>query len=396
MATALFALNPLHLVFSATECLPISTSLLAAGSYLLLVQALGDEVAPRWAGQVAMVGAATGLALLTQVRYENVLFLMPAGLYVWACRRRMRPDRLAVGGMIFALFIAVYAGEALRAESSYQNPVRVADGLRLAVRALLGYPVFAIGPVVVGTAAAIVDRRSRVRLLAPLPLLLAVLLGGVTNSEVHNQARTYLNEVLLISLVAGYGLALMWESRWWVVRAAAVCAVLWAVVLPMRCWPILRERHLETAEHDFLRAALASLPPGIDRIVVPDEDRLFRETHSTIELATKYRFIAIAAGADGVEMVGMTRFLEHPEAFDCSHDNCAVFRGVPCMGLSQYWFAEPECTQLLKRRAGPPLREEDVVAGSFLDCSIALGETRTRACDPFRRSQTIGLYRLAR
>jgi hypothetical protein len=395
ITAALVAFHPLSLLFSATDCLPISTSLLAAASYLLLAQSIEDGDARRWVGAAAMGGAASGLTLLTQVRYENVLFLVPAGVYLWANRRRVRPDLLVAGGTLFALFIAIYATEALRSDSSYRNPIRVAAGLRLAAREVFPNPILALAPVLVGTTAAMFDRRSRVRLLAPLPLLIAVVLSAVTNTEAHNQARTYLNEVLLVSLVAGYGLALMWESRWRIARVAAAGSVLWTLALPILFWPNLRERYLETVEHDFLRAAFASLPAGIERVIVPDDDRLNRETHSTIELATKYRLIASAAGAGGVDLVGMTRFLEHPGEFDCSRDKCALFRGVPCMELAQYWFALPECTQLMATRTGEPLREEEVVAGSFLDCSIYRGEARARICDPVRTSQRLGLYRLA-
>jgi hypothetical protein len=393
-ATALLALHPLHLLFSATDALPISASLLAAASYLLLAIAVGEADAPAWARVLSAMGGATGLTLLTQVRYENVLFIAPPVIYFFAWRRALSVRRLAPGAICFALFIAVYTVDALRWGLSYQSPIPLADCLRAAVRELFGNPIFAIAPVLVGTAAAIIDRRSRLRWLAPLPLIAVVPLIALASPLGHHLARTYVNHVLLLSLVAGYGLALLWESPWRGRRAVAVGCLLWAGVLPVLFWPNLRERHLETAEHDFFRASLASLPPGVDRIVVPDDERLSRETHSIIESMNKYRMIADAAGTPGIDLVGMTRFLEHPGDIDCSRGNCLFFRGVPCMDISHYWFAEPACGQLMATRAGPPVREEEVVAGSFLDCSIYRGAARRQLCEPTRKPQRFGFYRI--
>jgi hypothetical protein len=393
ITAALVSLHPLHVLFSATDALPIITSFLAAASYLFLLLALDETTPARWERATAGLAAATGLALLTQVRYENVLFLAPAAIYVVA--RRHAPLRLLGPATVFTSLIVVYAVAALRSGSSFHTPVRLDEVLPPAARELFGNPIFAIAPLLVGTAAAMVDRRSRVRALAPLPLIAVfVLMTLAGKTEGHHLARTYVNEVLLLALAAGYGLALMWESSSRIVRTAAAACVLSAAILPFLFWPNLRERHLETAEHDFFRATLAALPPGIDRVVVPDDDLLLRETHATIESQQKYRMIAAAAGSSNVELVGLTRFLERPADLDCSRGNCAFFRGVPCLGLPHYWFAETECTQLMTTRAGPPLVEEEVVAGSFVDCSVYRGAARRRVCDPVRRPQRLGLYRI--
>jgi hypothetical protein len=410
IATALLALHPLHVLFSATDTLSIVSSLLAAVSYLLLVNAVGDAPGPaagvlsmarsRWSLQisksVSLFGAAAGLTLLTQVRYENVLFLAPAVVYLWARRRAVSFHWLAPAAVCFVLFIAIYAAEALGAGSSYLalNSTHLDTCLR-AAREMFGNPIFGIVPVLVGTAAAILDRRSRVRWLAPLPLLAAVSLIALPNTLPHHLARTYTNQIMLLSLVTAYGLALLWESPWRGGRVVAAGCLLWTAALPMLCWPVLRQRHLETAEHDFFRASMASLPPGIDRIIVPDDDLLFRETHSTIESMNKYRMIAAAAGANAIELVGMTPFLEKREDIDCSRGNCLFFRGVPCMGLPHYWFAQAACTQLMATRAGPAWREEDVTAGSFLDCSIDRSEARRSACAPVP-PRRLGFYRITR
>jgi hypothetical protein len=393
ITAAILALHPLHVLFTPTDALPISTSFLAAAAYLLLVNAIEGEDSPGWARTAAALGAAASLALLTQVRYENLLFLVPPALYLVARRRRARLRLLLPGGIVFALSLLLYVVEALRAGTSFQNPIEMTDAAQGLARELLGNPIFAIAPVLAGTAAALLYRRSTVRAVALLPLLAVLPLGAVVSARGHHLARTYVNEVLLLTLVAGYGLSLMWESQRWVVRGLAVGCLLWTAALPLLFWTNFRERHLETAEHDFLRAVLAALPPGIDRVVVPDDDLLSRETRSTIESMTKYRMIARSVGAR-VDVVGFTAFNEHPDEFDCSRDNCAFFRGVPCQGLQRYWFADAECAQIMATRAGAPLAEEEVVAGSFVDCSVYRGEARRQLCEPVRIPRRLGLYRI--
>ena len=405
IAAALLALQPLHVLFTATDGVEISSSLLAVASYLLLARSVGDEDGPVWTRTVSAAGAATGLALLTQVRYENALFLVPPLIYLFVRRRALSRRWFGAGAIFFVLFLSVYAVEAPSSGLSYQTSVPLADGLRAAAHEMFENPIFGIGPLLFGTAAAVVVRRSSLRWLAPLPLIALVPLIWLAITLEHHDysdysvgfvplARIYVNQVLLPTLVAGYGLALLWQSPRWGGRLVAAGCLLWAGALPVLFWPNLRERYLEAAEHDFFRASLAALPPGVDRLVVPDDEVLSRESHSTTELMTKYRMIADAAGARGTDVVGMTRFLEHPGEVDCSRGNCLFFRGVPCMGISYYWFATAECAQVMATPVGLPVREEEVVAGSFLDCSIYRGEARRRVCDPARKSQRLGLYRI--
>jgi hypothetical protein len=395
MATAVLALHPLHVLFAATDALSSSSSLLAAVSYVLLLRAAGD--APPPARALSALGAAAGLTLLTQVRYENVLLLVPAGIYAAARRRALASRWLAPAAVCVIVFGAIYAVAARRAGSSYLalNPTHLAECAR-AAREMFGNPIFAMAPVLVGTAAVILDRRSGVRRLAVLPLLAAVSLIALPNTLPHHLARTYSNQVLLLSLITGYGLALLWASPWRGMRVIAAGCLLWAAALPVLFWPTLRQRHLETAEHDVFRDGLASLPAGIDRIIVPDDELLNRETHSTIEAVNKYRMIAAAAGAGAIELVGMTRFLETRAAFDCSRNNCVVFRGVPCLGLPHYWFAAAACAQVMATATGQAVREEEVTAGSFLDCSIYRGDAHRRLCEPLRQRVRLGFYRIER
>lgn len=390
-ATALLSLHPLHLLFSATDALPIVSILLAVGSYWCLARAVGsenDRVSPR---TVAALTGAAGLALVTQVRYENALFLAPPLLYFFAVRPSIPYRPLGPAGALLGLLLAIYAASAVSAESSYQNPIHWADGLRASARDVFVNQIFAIGPVLVGTMAALLDRHTPVRWAMALPLVVALPVITMGGAQGYNHARTYLTHVLLLSLVAGYGLAQLWASDHRFGRGIAVTCLLWVAVLPCCFWQNLRERHLETAEHDFFTAALAALPAGVNRIIVPDDDVLARMTHSTIELVNKYRMIAQAAGS-GIELLGASRYVEHPEEIDCGRGNCLFFHGVPCMGLRYYWFAQDGCAQLMAKRSGPPWREEEVVGGSFLDCSIYRGTMRRQLCEAARHTQHFGLY----
>ncbi|HVM97890.1 MAG TPA: hypothetical protein VMT89_15960, partial [Candidatus Acidoferrales bacterium] len=211
----------------------------------------------------------------------------------------------------------------------------------------------------------------------------------------HHLARTFANLVLWLVLIAGYGGALLWDSGRRVGRAIALACLLCMMALPLIYRDNLRTAHLETVEHDFLRAALASLPSGVDLIVVPDDEVLYRQSHSRIEAIGKYQMIAASVPATRVILVGMTQFLEHPGDVDCGHNNCLFFFGAPCMGIAYDWFAADGCKRLMTMTAGAPLIERDVVAASFLDCSIYAGGARRRICEPNRKARRFALYRIA-
>lgn len=402
-AGVLVALHPLHLLFTATDGLPISTALLAVWSYLLLAVCIDDADTPDWVRTMAGAGAATGTVLFTQVRYENVVFVVPPLLYLLVQRRRARFRPLAPGALLFAGFASVFALAALSSGREFQSAVPVSAGLSAAVRELAGNPMFAIGPTLLGTAAAIALWRGPMRWLAPLPAVMVIAVVALAIAlERHDYAagfvplaRIYANQLLLPTLVAAYGLAWLWHSPWRDRRILAAGCLLWAAMLPAVFWANLRERYLEMAEHDFLRTSLAVLPPEVDRLVVPDDGILLRDSHSTIELITKYSAIAGTTRSSGIELVGLTSFLERPGAVDCSHDNCVFFYGLPCAGTRYYWFAAPQCAQLMATRGGAALREEDVTGGSFLDCSLSHGTPPAPECAGGGVSRRFGLYRIA-
>ncbi|MCK6557206.1 hypothetical protein L6Q96_21910 [Candidatus Binatia bacterium] len=402
-AALLIALQPLHLLFTATDGLPVSTSLLAVWSYLLLWIGIGKTAAPAWVRTLAAGGAALGTALLTQVRYENFVFVVPPLVYLAAERRRVNAYPLVPAALLFAVFVCVYLLAAFGSNRAFQSVVPISEGLRAAVFELVANPVFALGPLAVATGAAVALGRGTLRWLAllPAPIFLIVVALAI-GLERHDYgagfvplARLHANLLLLPTLAAAYGVALLWESRRHARRALALGCLVWTAALTALYWPNLRQRYLEIAEHDFLRESLVALPPEVSRVVVPDDEILFRESHSTIELLAKYRAVAAAAGTTEIEIVGLTSFLEQPDAVDCGHGHCAFFMGLPCTGGRYYWFAETQCTQLMTALAGPPLRETEVLAGTFLDCSLLRGATRPGECTG-AVPRRFGMYRIVR
>src|SRR5439155_10047461 len=87
-AAFLFAVYPLHILFSASDALSVFSLFLAAGSYAMLAGAQTLEARPAidW---LCYLAGFTGLALITQVRYENVLLLIPPAVVMFARRRSL-------------------------------------------------------------------------------------------------------------------------------------------------------------------------------------------------------------------------------------------------------------------------------------------------------------------
>ncbi len=400
IAATLVAVHPLHLLFSATDALPISTSFLAAASYLLLTAALVDGDAT-WLRALAAFGALTGLTLLSQIRFENAVLLLPPLVYAFVRRRTASLIAIVPGAVIAGALLAYYGFEAHG--SSIHTGVPLLENLRAAAHEVIGNPMFAIAPVFIGSAAAALDGRSRIRWLAPLPVValvpivaLAIRYGShdyASGTDLVALGRVYINQVVPLSIVTGYGLALMSTSARRSVRLLAFASVLWAIALPGFFWSNLRERHVEIAEHDFFVQALATLPSDAARVVVPDDELLNRTAHSTSELLAKYELINESA-IRPVSLIGMTRFLEHADDVDCGHGACFFFHGVPCADARLYGFAQAQCAELMARTSGPPVVETDVAANSFRECGTQYGAARRRRCGPGPR-QRLGLYRLA-
>jgi hypothetical protein len=215
----------------------------------------------------------------------------------------------------------------------------------------------------------------------------------VSGSDLVALGRVYINQLVPLSIVTAYGLALMSTSTLRVVRLLAVASLLWAIVLPGLFWSNLRERHVEIAEHDFFVHALALVPSDDARVVVPDDDLLNRSAHSTSELLAKYELINEGVTRP-VPLIGVTRFLEHRDEVDCRRGDCFFFYGIPCADGRLYAFAQAQCAELMARTSGRPVVETDVAASSFRECGTQYGTARRRLCASDRR-QRLGLYRIA-
>ncbi len=404
LAALLLALHPLHLLFTPTDGLPISTTFLASASYLLLVHGLTGEGLSVRLRTTLLLAAGSGLSLMTQIRYENLVLLLPAIFFLWVRRYDLRWNIAWPAASASGCFLAVYAASSVASGPSRPGVVGLADGMRQAGNELLLNPIYALALFLFGTLAALLNPRSRVRWSAPLPLLtLLPVVGLAISLEAHDYsigfvglARPYVNLLLPMLLVAAYGLALLWHSPWRILRLPVLACVGWAGFLPVLFWPNLSSRYVEMAEHEFLDQALRQeLPPGIDRLLVPDDELLFRESHSSIELLQKYRMITYAATAGRVRLVGVTEASEHPELAECGQGNCLFFAGLPCSRIRHYWFAKPQCEAWLAR-VGRPLRSEEVFAGSFLDCSLDFGATRDRACGRSASAHRLALYQIGK
>lgn len=402
LAAWLLALHPIHLLFTPTDGLPISTTFLACAAYLMLVHGLSGEGLGSRLRTGLLLAAGSGLCLMTQIRYENPLLLLPAFFYVIAQRRDLRWDSTWPAAATSALFLGVYVVSSAGSGPSRPGVIGLAEGIRQAGEELLFNPIYAMLLLLVGTLAALLSPRSRVRWLAPLPLLtLLPVVGLAIGLEGHDYsigfvglARPYVNLLLPILLVAAYGLALLWTSPWRVLRLPVLACLGWAAFLPVLFWPNLSGRYVEVAEHDFLTEALREeLPAEIDRLIVPDDELLFRESHSSIELLQKYRMITYAATGGRVRLIGATEASENPQVAECGRGNCLFFAGLPCSRIRHYWFARPQCEAWLAR-VGRPLRSEEVFAGSFLDCSLDFGPARDRACGRSSSAHRLALYRI--
>src|SRR5579883_1828353 len=198
LAALLLATSPLTVQLAAsTELTPMSL-LLAASSYLLFIESWNELSARQ--GRLCWLAALAGLALLTQVRYENLLFLLPPAL--WAIARR--PPRWTVFQSIslslFALLIGSYVGAAIAAGPEH-NPVDVPAGIR-AARAVLASP-FTLAPLLLAaTVFTAVRRRGSWGLYTLLPWLAVTLLIVYTSPRPHHAARVFANWMLLFALIA--------------------------------------------------------------------------------------------------------------------------------------------------------------------------------------------------
>ncbi|HEY8089452.1 MAG TPA: hypothetical protein VIF09_16440, partial [Polyangiaceae bacterium] len=375
-AAGLLAVSPVHILFSASDALGVFSGLLAALSYACLLQK----------SRVWLLAGLLGLGLLTQVRYEDALFVLPA-VALFAVRRRWAMASLAT------LAGVLYLPASLAAGLSYEHHARFAETARwlFTDRALLapmlGLPLLLAGALLTG-----LRRRVARLLLSVSPFVALVLLAGVTAERPHDVARVAVNLLVPMVLAAGHGFALLADGGH-LGRLAALAVALFAASRPYALREPLHARYLEIAEHDAFLSLLSSAPPGVEAVIVPDDEAMHRAEHATIETLARYRFVRRAAGPHPPPLEGLTRFLDHPSGW-CPPGACLFFRGLPCLveGVDRHVGAQ--CEALAARDLLEPVASVHVVGAPFLDCSIASGEARRRDCDPTVRPLDFTLLRI--
>jgi hypothetical protein len=392
IAAFLFAVYPPHVSFSASDTLAVFSVFLAAASYLLVAASLDAE--PRRLAEIGYLGGFAGLALLTQVRYENVLLLVPPALFLIARRRaplaRIVPALVVAGG-----FVLVYGYEATTSGLSFRNPINLDQSLRLTIEHLLLNPFFAVPVLLAGSLAILFFGRIGLGILALLPWMAALVLCVRAAEDGHGTARIFTNWLILVLPSTAYGLALLYGARPIVLRAAAVVALVYLGALPLVTHQRLAARHLEMHENDRFRALLDNLPSGVDRIIVPDDEVMWRRHRSTLEVYRKYQ--AILWGTDKwkeVRLVPLTDYLDTPAAERCLPGRCLFFSGLPCMDGLMFPETRKQCAELLRTHRASLLEETTVVAAPFAACSIYVGDLAEQLCVPATAPRRFATYRL--
>ncbi|MGH7788057.1 MAG: hypothetical protein ACRERC_14390 [Candidatus Binatia bacterium] len=394
LAALLIAVSPLHILFSASDALAIASGFLAAASYALLAGGAARRQHPR-ATRLHWLGGFAGLALLTQVRYENLLFLLPVAAWLLARRRALAWPALRTALAPAALLVAAYAVAAAGASVSYRARFDVARGLDLLLHHLVLNPFTAIPLLLAGTLAIGVYRGLARGALALLPWVMAGGLVVLTTDSGHSAARIFANWLVVLLPLAAWGFALMLGGRRPARRLAAV-ALLVLAVQPWLLRAQLGARHLEMAEHEWFTGLLAALPPGTAALVVPDDELLRRQAGSTLEVMHKYAMIRAAQpGAAALpRLIGITEYLEHPERSGCAPGTCLFVGGLPCLEQEVYPFTHVQCAALLRQRRTTALDALDVVAAPFVPCAVYAGAAWQDFCAPATEARRLALYRL--
>jgi hypothetical protein len=394
-AAFLFAVCPLHIMFSASDALAVFSCFLAATSYALLAGAARRET-PGSVARICYLGGFAGLALLTQVRPEHVLFLFPAALFLLVRRRALRAGSfvppLAVGGG----FIAIYTYETARFGLSYASPPPLWPTLEHLTWPLILNPIVGLPVLCIGTLAVWAYTGPQLGALAVLPWIPAVLLPALTTDSGHHAARVYANWLILILPVAGYGFSRMLTARKPIAPMVAALALVYLGVQPITARDLLAARYLDIVEHERFKALVTTLPAGVTSIVVPDDEVMARRDHATLEVFNKYAMIteSVPNEARSIGLVRLTDYLEQPQRTSCVPGACAFFYGLPCMEPDMYPVTGEQCRELLRTHRTSILEEATVVGASFTHCSIYTGRLRRLLCDPAVQPRQFVVYRI--
>lgn len=381
-AGLMVALYPLHILFSASDALAVPSGFLAAAGYLLVVVGTQSRASLRVTRSYFLCGFAA-LSLLTQVRYENALLLVPPTCFLIAQRRRLSAAAV-VPGLIPALVLATaYATQAFAAPISYRFLPDPEAHWPIVKEQLLLNP-FAFVPALLAACVLVWPFRGwRLGLLAVLPVPTMVAVAVYSSDNAHGAARIFANALIPILPLSAYGLSLLAASRWKLLRIAAGVVLGGVFTMPILHYEALSARYLEIIENDRFNALLANLPSPVRWIIVPDDELLRRVAGSTLEVMQKYKAIlAVRPAAGRVALVGLTEVLEQWGPEDCADDACVFFYGLPCMEPELYPFTSEQCAEFLATRSLWVMDDASLLAAPFVHCSIYSGELRRRLCDP--------------
>ena len=394
LAASLLAVYPLHVLFSASDALAVFSCFLTACSYTLL--AIGVALADH--GMVAAVsylGGFAGLALLTQVRYENVLFLVPPAVALCARRHSLALRRVTMPLGVAIAFAVVYARETAASAISFRNPPPFWRNVAITWHLVLD-PLLAIPVLLTGTVAIWICNGRRSGMLALLPWACALAVCLLTLGEAHGGARIYANWLILLLPIAAYGFSTMLLGSSRLAAAIAAAALIYLGLQPALMRGALTARYLEIEEHDRFKALLSQPMPGITSLVVPDDELALREHGSTLEVFTKYLTIldGNVEASERVQLVRLTDYLEHPAETICKPDACAFFFGLPCVDEEHYAATSAQCREVLGAHRTSLIEEMPVLGAPFASCSIYSGALRQRLCGPATKLRRFVLYRI--
>lgn len=395
IAALLCAVSPLHILFSASDSLAVFSLFLTATSYAMIAAAERAAAYPA-VRAIHYLGGFAGLVLSTQVRYENVLFLVPPAVYLLVRRRHVRWRVLIPAGAVAAAWLAFDAYQAAAAGLSFQNPVRLVSAVDMVVEHLLVNPFPGVALLAIGTCGLPVTRAFALSLSAALTWVAALSLPLFAESG-HGAARVFTSWLILVLPLSAYGLTRMMAAPRRLVRGVAAATLFCLAVQPLLFAQSLASVYLEMREHEFFKRAVHSLPGDVDALVVPDDELLRRETNSTVELQNKYSMTlaGMAGAAERVRLVRLTDYLERPEQTPCRPGSCAFLFGLPCVPQQVYPFTENQCRSMVQTHRLESLLEQRLDSAPFLSCGIYVGRMREQRCRPTIMPRTFALYRIA-
>jgi hypothetical protein len=369
LAAGLLAVSPLHAILSASDAL---------SGFSAFVCALGWACLARGRATWTVAGL-LALSLLTQVRYEDALLVVPAVIFLAVRGRRTAAGLAIVAGLVFV-------PAQLLAGSSFQPHPRAASLAGL-LDPVVGLPLLAAGAVLV-----VLARRPWLLVAALAPFACVLALAAGTAEIPFDAARIVANLVVPLVVAAAYGFARL-ARLGPAGRLAAAAVAVFAASRPLVHQGELRARYLEIAENDAFASLLASVPDDVEAVVVPDDDVMRGAEHATVEQLGKYRAIRRALPRRGPPLVGLTAFLEHPPGW-CPPGHCLFFRGLPCVADTVNRPARAQCDALAERDPMTPVAAVHARGAPYLACIARSGNDRRRSCDPAVQDVDFALLRI--